>query len=193
MRQKKLTKSQQFTEECIKIFSTNVWDIENNWKNYQKFISTQSILKRLPSRPNYLTYVIKTLLTEFMQKYDARFLSQYLFDFDCYLEKYRNLWNMGFGINPDHARPYIPEYRLYAISSACKHKLHAQFNKDHPELAEADAVCAAYMELYARSGIEDENLKNRLKELTNNFDALIMANLPYIVDKIGGLYVPETE
>ena len=176
-----MTKRQEYNECCTEIFSTKVWEVENNWREYQKFLANQQILKRTPKHPNFLLYAQRGLVDVFKEKHQAKYLPQYLADFDKYVSIYRDMWNLGFGVDDKHTRPYIFEFDMYCIGRLSKRELTKHFYNDHPDMAEADALFAACVEMYARGRIKNEAMENRLRVLTHDFDIEVVANLPYMV------------
>lgn len=180
-KKKKVSKKEEYEQCCRDIFSNNVLDIENNYAKFREFKTTQKILKK-PPKDTFLWWASKGLFDYYIANHDTKYLPQWLYDFDVFVGLWVDKWNDGFNIR--HYRPWISDSKLYAVPGAYKLLLTKTFNERHPDMAEADALFAAYVEMYCRAKVTNKEIEDRLRKLTNNFDAEIIANLPYMVTNI---------
>lgn len=184
----KKTKKDLFKMELWKIARQDK-SMDSLYADFEDFINTQIILKRpgkFFKRPSdraarWLVLIIEHEAEKYMgaeskPRYECEYVSHFV----------DRVWGLRDKWNYDYHLPFVAEYQLYSTVSAIEKRLKKRFAELNPLIAEANALLEASVRMYAK-GFVNPCIDERLKELTNNYDAEVIANLPFVVGIVGKL------
>lgn len=175
----KKKKSEQL-EDIVRKIAQSQTSLTEKYELYRQLVATQKIMKRPPKKFKSGSWLLYALCDEVVNEYLAapaiskpKFLGDYIRELDAELQRFRDKFN---GVSDKH----INEYELYSFTSVRhKRRIEKRYAELHPDLAEADALLRGLTYL-RRAGIRNDVLEKRFDEVTNNCDAMIIANLPFM-------------
>jgi hypothetical protein len=180
LKKKKLTKRQQLNEAVYQLVDLSK-PISAVVDAFLKLQDTQTIMKRTPDG----------LYNELVKSYSRKFVEWY-----CSMEVmpqtagyYKDMYERKMDwlreqLNLCRAyRWHIHETALFAPIRLAKKKIQDHFLDVNPDVKEADALLRAIV-IMSKRGVENEYMKKRLFELTDNMVAEKVVRLPCVEDRI---------
>lgn len=180
VKKKKLTKRQQLNEAVYQLVDLSK-PVSAVADAFLKLHDTQTIMKRTP----------KDLYNELIKGYSKKMVKDYCSmevmpqTAGYYQEKYeRTMDYVRDQLNMCKIyRWHIPETALFRPIRKAQTEIQAHFLEVNPDVKEADALLRAIV-IMSKRGVENEYMKNRLFELTDNMSAEKVCRLPCVEERI---------
>lgn len=172
---KKLTKEQQLINVLEQISHKDI-GLSEMYNEWQSFKANQTIYKKLPRGIDKRLW--DNIALAMAHKYIAQ--NEVPKSMLAYMSPmYKSLWKFRDKWNELGLQPYMYETEVYGFIRDARYELKRAYKAAQPEMMEASALVEASARL-KKSGVACVELDTRIRQLTNDFDAEIIAILPIV-------------